>query len=69
MVFGFKNDEERRGEEKKGEEWKCDERRGLEKLIVIIWFHIKFERKRNYIFFIWTNIPIIFKVNIVNKEK
>ena len=59
--------EGRRGEEKKREEWRGDERRRVQKLIDIIWFHIKFERKRDYIFFVWTNIPTIFNVNIVNK--
>ena len=42
----------RRGGEKKGEEWRGDERKRVQKLIVIVWFHLKFERKRNYIFFI-----------------
>ena len=36
----------RRGEEKKGEEWRGDERKRVQKLIVIVWFHLKFERKR-----------------------
>ena len=73
-MFGFKKGEERRGEERRGEEKKGEERRGderkkVQKLIFIVWFYIKFERKRNYIFFIWTNIPTIFNVNIVNKLK